>query len=278
MADLGLFNTLPVTAIGEHAVLLDGGVLGELSLPLAEAGELAVGDSVEVFVYRDNHDVFTPTITAPLVQRGQVGWLKIVEVNNSGAFAHWGPSKDLFIPFGEQQVPLREGDHALVMVYVDNQHRMAGSTRIDRRLDDDSEGFRVGQQVSVLIGDRTELGYKAIVENLCWGLLYASELEQTVRKGETHTAWVKFIRPDQKLDLTLNRMGYSQNKVDSVAQSILDKLAEHDGTLMLSDKSSPDVIQSLFGVSKKVFKQALGALYKQRRVELDGKSIKLVKK
>lgn len=129
--------------------------------------------------------------------------------------------------------------------------------------------------MSVLIGDRTELGYKAIVEHHYWGLLYGNELEQPVRKGETHLAYIKQLRADGKLDLTLSKPGYSRGKIDAVAEQIMATLAEHDGHIMLSDKSPPEAIKSVFGVSKKVFKQAVGALYKQRRITLDATGIRL---
>jgi predicted RNA-binding protein (virulence factor B family) len=275
MATLGQFDSLTVTDVTDHGVTLDGGELGELNYSSDAEESLEVGDELRVFVYHNNHGELATTTRAPLAELGQIAWMKIVEVNDSGAFAHWGLPKDLFIPFGEQQLPLREDSHSLVMVYIDNQGRITGSTRIDRRLEDDSSGFRVGQQVSVLIGDRTELGYKAIVDNRCWGLLYANELQQAVRKGETHSAYVKYVRPDGKLDLTLEKPGYSRDKIDGVAQRILAVLVEHDGHIMLSDKSPPEAIKSVFGVSKKVFKQAVGALYKQRRITLDGTSMSL---
>ena len=275
MARLGQFNTLTVDAIVGDSAVLDGGVLGDLSYT-PEGGALPEpGSEVSVFVYRNNHGELTTTTSAPRAQVGEIAWMQVLEVNSSGAFAHWGLPKDLFIPFGEQQFPLREGNHALVMVYLDNQHRITGTTRIDRHLDDDCHGMKAGQQVSVLIGDRTELGYKAIVNHQCWGLLYKNELEQPLHKGESHVAYIKQVRADGKLDLTLSKPGYSRGKIEEVANQILATLAEHDGKLMLSDKSSPAAIKALFGVSKKVFKQAVGALYKQRRITLDGKSMQL---
>jgi predicted RNA-binding protein (virulence factor B family) len=276
MAELGRFNHLVVTGVTDTGVLLDGGELGALGCTAGGEESPAVGDTLRVFVYRDNQGEPAASTDEPRAQVGEVAWLEIVEVNSSGAFADWGLPKDLFIPFGEQQTPLREGDHALVFVYLDNQQRITGSTRIDRWLEDQAAGFRLGQQVSALIGDRTELGYKVIVDKRCWGLLYSSDLATPVRKGETHVAYIRFVRPDGKLDLTLSRPGYNRDKIDAVAEKILETLAEHGGQVMLSDKSPPQAIMAVFGVSKKVFKQALGSLYKQRLIALEAKSIRLL--
>ncbi|MEP5764005.1 MAG: S1-like domain-containing RNA-binding protein [Halieaceae bacterium] len=218
-------------------------------------------------------DTSEPT---PLAQVGEVAWLRVVAVNEIGGFVDWGLPKDLFIPFAEQQQPLRVGSNVLVRVYVDNQGRSAGSTKLDHWLDDTSTEFKRGQEVSLIIADKTELGYKAVIDHHSWGLLYSSELPAPVRKGDQVTGYINRLRSDGKIDLSLVKPGYQRGRIDAVAEDILQKLAEHDGQLLLSDKSSPEVIKSVFGVSKKVFKQAVGALYKQRRIELDDKGMRLL--
>jgi predicted RNA-binding protein (virulence factor B family) len=209
---------------------------------------------------------------------GQVAWLEVVAVNQLGAFAAWGQPKDLFIPFAEQQHTLRKGQHVLVRVYQDNQNRFAGSTRIDHWIKDDASGLSVGEQVSLVIADRTELGLKAIINHRCWGLLYGNELFRTLRKGQVTEGYIKLIRPDNKIDLALDKPGFSKNRIDSLGQQIISQLQASGGQLALTDKSPPETIYATFGVSKRVFKQALGALYKQRLISLDSTGISLVER
>lgn len=207
---------------------------------------------------------------------GQVAWLRVVEVNSLGAFADWGMPKDLFIPFAEQQYPLTAGRHTLVRIYEDNQGRLAGSTRIDHWIKDVSPGLEQGQKVSLIIADRTELGFKAIINHEFWGLLYSSDLYRRIRKGEVMDGYIQRIRDDGKIDLTLNQPGFSKGKMDDVSARILAVLAENNGFLALSDKSPPSEIHAVLGVSKKVFKQAIGALYKQRVIALEGGGVRLL--
>ena len=225
---------------------------------------------------RDTEDKPAATSQRPIAEQGQVAWLEIVEVNQLGAFANRGLPKHLFIPFAEQQHTLRKGDHALVKVYLDNSNRPAGSTRIDHWVKDDASGFEVGQEVSLLIADRTDLGVKAVIDNRSWGLLYGNELFRDLRKGQLVTGYIKHIRSDGKIDLSLEKPGFSKGRLDSLALQILDRLKAAGGALPLTDKSPPEAIYATFGVSKKVFKQAIGALYKQRRITLHPDGIRLV--
>jgi predicted RNA-binding protein (virulence factor B family) len=277
MLEIGRFNHLVVTGTLASGTLLDGGNAGAIKLDSQLPAEhFRDGDEVCAFVYLDGTGSLAATTQQPLAQVGQVAWLKVVEVNEIGAFADWGLPKDLFIPFAEQQQELHVGQRVLVRAYLDNQHRIAGSTRIDHWISDDASGFVAGKQVSLIIADKTELGYKAVVNQSTWGLLYANELFKSVRKGQSMTGFVKAVRKDNKLDLSLEKPGYKQSKVDAVAEKILVALDEHEGHLLLSDKSPPEAIYAVFGVSKKVFKQALGLLYKQKRVILDSRGITLV--
>jgi predicted RNA-binding protein (virulence factor B family) len=214
----------------------------------------------------------------PIAQLGQVALMEIVTVNQLGAFAAWGLPKDLFIPFAEQQHTLRKGQHVLVKVYLDNQNRFAGSTRIDHWIKDDASGLRVGEQVSLVIADRTELGFKAIINHHCWGLLYGNELFRTLRTGQVTEGYIKQIRPDNKIDLTLDKPGFSKSRLETLGQQIISQLQANGGQLALSDKSPPEEIYATFGVSKSVFKQAIGALYKQRLIQLDSTGISLLER
>lgn len=277
MLKIGRFNLLEVTDSRANGVVLDGGDSRQVFLP-AQPGQATYqpGEQVEVFLYLDSDGLLAATTTKPLVEMGQVAWLQVVDVNQMGAFVDWGLPKDLFIPFAEQHHELRKGQHTLVKVYLDNQNRIAGSTRIDHWIDDDATGLQVGQQVSLVIADKTELGFKAVVNHCCWGLLYGNEVFQPLRKGQVVQGYVKQIRADNKVDLTLGKPGFSKGKIDAVGQQIINELQAQGGRLSLTEKSPPEDIYATFGVSKKVFKQALGALYKQRRVSLDTGSISLI--
>ena len=205
---------------------------------------------------------------------GQVVWLKVIEVNALGAFADWGQAKDLFIPFAEQQHPLTQGTHTLVKIYEDNQGRVAGSTRIDHWIKDTAAGLSRGQKVKLIIADRTELGFKAVINDSCWGLLYSNDLYRRIRKGEVVEGYIQNIRDDGKIDLSLNQPGFSKDKMDTASGKILDALEKNQGFLPLTDKSSPSDIHAAFGFSKKVFKQAIGTLYKRRVIVLEEEGIR----
>jgi hypothetical protein len=277
MLQIGQFNLLAVIDTRANGVVLDGGRSRQIFMPTAQDQvTYQPGEQVEVFIYLDANGRLAATTEKPLAQMGQVAWLEVVDVNQTGAFADWGLPKDLFIPYAEQQHALRKGQRTLVKVYLDNQNRIAGSTRIDHWIKDDASGFTVGEQVSLVIADRTEMGFKAVINHRCWGLLYANELFQAVRKGQVIDGYIKCIRADNKIDLSLNKPGFSKNKIDAVSQHIMRELQARDGRLPLTDKSPPKEIYATFGVSKKIFKQAIGALYKQRRINLDGDSINLI--
>jgi predicted RNA-binding protein (virulence factor B family) len=272
---LGEFNKLKAIAWHQSGLLLDDGQGGEILLKGDE--EHAVGDTVDAFIYLESSGDMAATTHAPLAAVGQIAWMRVVTVNEYGAFADWGLPRDLFIPFAEQKYTLNPQDHALVRVYLDNQNRIAGSTKLDRWIKDAAPHLKKGEQVSLIIADRTELGFKAVINQEFWGLLYKNELSETPRKGQCLDGYIKQVREDGRIDLSLVKPGYSRSKIDLVAEAILARLAEHDGQLMLTDKSSPEAIHAVFGVSKKVFKQAVGALYKQRRIQLDDSCIRLVK-
>jgi len=234
-----------------------------------------LGDTLEVFIYVDSEGHLAATTQIPLAQVGDVAWLKVVSVNYTGAFLDWGLAKDLLVPFSEQHHEMEVGKFYLVKVFLDEKNRIAATTKIDKWLADESVYFKAGQKVSLLIADQTELGVKAIVNNTHWGLLYKNELFQPVRKGQKLEGYIKQIREDHKIDLTLHQSGYG--KVISLTDRILTKLQENNGVLMLSDKSSPEAIYNTFGVSKKVFKQAIGALYKKKLIIIDDGGIRLVR-
>jgi predicted RNA-binding protein (virulence factor B family) len=277
MCDIGRFNELKVLEVGHYGVILDGGKTGRLTLSLKQCpASPTPGDIINAFIYLDTQGDPVPTTLRPAAELGQVAWLEVVEVNNLGAFADWGLTKDLFIPFAEQQYPLKKGGHTLVRVYLDNQGRLAGSTRIDHWIDDSSTSLKQGERVSLIIADKTELGFKAVINHECWGLLYGNELYRRIRKGQVMDGYIKQIREDGRIDLSVTQPGFSKEKMDGISTVILAALEENDGFLALTDKSPPPEIYAAFGVSKKVFKQAIGALYKQRRISLEDTGIRLL--
>lgn len=272
----GRFNQLTVLEVGSLGAILDGGDAGRLLLSLRECPEgLSPGDKLEVFIFLDSQGDPVPTTRQPAAEVEQVAWLEVVEVNELGAFVNWGLTKDLFIPFAEQQHPLRKGRNTLVKIYLDKQGRLTGSTRIDHWIQDEPENLNQGDKVSLMIADKTELGFKAIVNHQYWGLLYANELYQRVRKGQIVDGYIKRVRDDGKVDLTLNQPGFSKDKIEALTGLILTALNDNNGYLPLTDKSAPREIYASFNVSKKVFKQAIGALYKQRLIALEKDGIRL---
>lgn len=277
MLETGHFNQLKVLEIGAHAAILDGGPAGRLPLPLLQCPEgLVANDELEVFIYLDAEGDPVPTTTRPAAELGEVAWLEVVDVNDVGAFVDWGLPKDLFIPFAEQQHTLSKGSHTLVRIYLDNQGRLAGSTRLDHWIKDQAQGLKQGDKVSLVIAEKTELGFKAVINHEYWGLLYGNELYRRIHRGQLIDGYVKQVRDDGKIDLSLNQPGFSKDKMESVSSAILASLQEHDGFLPLTDKSPPPEIYAAFRVSKKVFKQALGALYKKRRIVLEDTGIRLI--
>ena len=275
MINIGKINKLNVVKKQGADVYLDNGTSGKVLLADKKmAANCQVGDTLEVFVYVDIEGHLTATTKMPLAQVDDIAWLKVVSLNYVGAFLDWGLPKDLLVPFSEQHHEMEVGRYYLVKVFLDDKNRIAATTKIDRFIADESVGFEVGQKVPLIIAEKTELGFKAIVNNTHWGLLYQNELFQTLRKGQKLDGYIKKVRDDQKIDLSLHHPGYG--KVVSLTDTILIKLKENDGVLMLSDKSPPEVIYAEFGVSKKVFKQAIGALYKKKSITIDKNAIRLI--
>ena len=170
---------------------------------------------------------------------------------------------------------MKPGNFTIVKVYLDNQGRPAGSTRIDHWIEDTATGLKVGEKVSLLVAEQTELGFKAIINHQFWGLLYSNELYRRIRRGQALDGYIQRIRDDGKIDLSLNQPGFNDSKIDGVAQKIVSQLNENSGFLGLTDKSPPPAIYAAFGVSKKVFKQAIGSLYKARKITIEAEGIRL---
>jgi len=274
MINIGKINKLNVVKQQGADVYLDNGKSGKVLLADKKLPEnCQVGDTLDVFVYVDSDGHLAATTKTPLAQVGDIAWLKVVSLNYVGAFLDWGLPKDLLVPFSEQYHEMEVGKSYLVKVFLDDKNRVAATTKIDKLLTDEADDFEVGQKVSLIIADKSDLGVKAIVNNTHWGMLYENELFQQVKKGQKLDGYIKQIREDHKIDLSLHQPGYG--KVESLTDKILTKLKANNGVLMLSDKSPPEDIYAAFGVSKKVFKQAIGALYKDKLISIDKSGIRL---
>lgn len=264
MLQIGYPSELSVTERNRTTVILDGRELGPVSLPATEAQSAELGDTLNVFLYTDSRGSPLATTSQPLVTRDQCASLKVVDITSAGAFLDWGLEKNLLLPFAEQRRPVDIGRYETVLVYLDNSGRLAASSRLDHHIPETADDFRPWQQVSLLIFQRTDLGLKAVVDNRALGLLYKEELFQSVRVGETHQGYIKRVRYDGRIDLS---MQLRNEKIQpELTDRILQYLENNQGVCTLSDKSSPESIQALFQVSKKNFKKTLSTLYKDRKI------------
>lgn len=271
----GRYNTLKVVKYVDFGVYLDGGELGEILLPARYVPEeCEVGQDLEVFLYLDSEDRIIATTEKPYAQVGEFAWLKAVAVNNIGAFLDWGLMKDLLVPYREQKMSMVAGKSYLVYIYLDpDSGRIAGSARVEKFLDNVLPEYQAGEEVSLIVESESDLGYNAIINNLHRGILYHDELPGPLKKGDRLRAFIKKVRDDNKIDLSLYRPGYAQ--VDGVAMNILEVLKKAGGFLPLTDKSDAAMIFDYFAISKKVFKKAIGSLYKQRLISLEEKGIRV---
>ena len=267
MAIIGKRNILSVIRAASPGLYLDGGTLGEILLPGRYIpADLKPKDKLDVFVYRDSEDRLVATTETPLAMVGEFAYLKVVSIHQRvGTFLDWGLPKDLLLPFREQESPLRVGDRVIVYVRMDEKtNRILATTRLNRCYSKDTPAYRDGQPVNLLILNRTPLGYNAIVENAHRGLLYHDNLAGPLLVGQKMKGFVRTIRPGGKIDLRLDASGYK--RVAGLTDRIVEALEQNGGKLMFDDDSSPDSIRETFSVSKKAFKQALGKLYKARRI------------
>lgn len=276
MLNIGNYNTLRIIKILSFGAYLDGGEGKEILLPTRYVPNGAqVGDEVEVFIYHDNEGRLIATTLHPKAVVGEFAFMQVKSVNTTGAFLDWGLMKDLLVPYKEQKLTMREGKWYLVYVRLDHvTGRIMASARIEKFLNNIPPKYKFNQEVDLLVADDTEIGYKVIVNNLHWGMVYHNQVFQRLEKGEHLKGYVKEIREDDKLDISLAPLGYQ--KVDGVAQTILQALQVQNGFLPVHDKSDPEVIYSLFRCSKKAFKQAIGALYRQHRIALEPDGIRLI--
>ncbi len=272
---LGKYNQLEVVKFVDFGLYLNGGDDGEILLPKRYIPEgTKEGDLLNVFLYLDNEERLVATTQTPLIQVGEFGYLEVSWVNQYGAFLNWGLMKDLFVPFREQKMRMVQGKSYIVYCYQDEESfRLMASAKVDKFLSKDRPPYEAGEQVNILIWQKTELGFKAIVENKYAALLYDSEIFQPLHTGMQLKAFVKQVREDGKIDLILQKAG--PRKVDDFAETLLKYIREHNGFTSFNDKSDAEEIYQTFGVSKKTFKKAVGELYKMRLIILQPDGIRL---
>jgi len=277
MAVIGKRNILSIVRASAPGLYLDGGELGEILLPGRYIPrDLAPKDKLDVFVYRDSEDRLVATTETPHAMVGEFAYLKVISVNRQiGAFLDWGLAKDLLLPFREQDIPVRAGQRVVVCVCLDvKTDRILATTRLNRHLNRETPAYRNGQPVNFLITGKTPLGYNAIVENAHRGLLYHDNLAAPLEAGQKLKGFVRTVRPGGKIDLSLDASGYK--RVAALTDQIVQALERSGGHLNFDDDSSPEAIRQKFGVSKKAFKQALGKLYKARRIRFQNPGIELL--
>lgn len=273
--ELGKFNLLEVVKTVDFGVYLDGHEDGEILLPTRYVPEgCQPGDQLNVFIYLDNEERLIATTLQPRVQVGEFACLEVAWVNEFGAFLDWGLMKDLFCPFREQKMKMAKGRRYVIHAHLDDEsYRIMASAKVERYLSKDIPPYKPGQEVPVMIWQRTDLGYKVIVDNRYSGLVYQNEVFSPVEIGDHLTAYVKQVRPDGKIDLSLQKYGAA--KVGDFATQFLDYLKAHNGFTPLGDKSAAEDIYNTFGVSKKTFKKTVGELYKKREIVIKEDGISL---
>lgn len=276
MAQIGYLNTLKVVKEVEFGVYLDGGQLGEILLPKRYVPEgLAVGQKMEVFIHLDSQDRLVATTDKPMAQLGEVAFLQVSDVNRTGAFMSWGMPKDLFVPFAEQRVPMEVGRSYCVFLYLDNSGRIAASSKLSLHLKETNDNFKSGQAVKLMVVSRSDLGYTALIDGTHLGLIHNSDILQPLRMGQKMQGYIKGIRPDRKINLTLQKQG--SEAYDELAQMIMIDLEANGGTSTITDSSSPEEIFQRFRVSKARYKKALGKLFKAKKILITKQQISLNK-
>lgn len=273
---LGQKNLLKAVWKVDFGMYLEGDDEGKILLPTRYVPEdLEVGDEIEVFVYLDNEERRVATTLEPKAMVGDFAYLEVAWVNEFGAFLDWGLMKDLFCPFREQKKRMETGRSYIVHVHLDEEsYRIMASAKVEKWLENDTSPLSVGDKVSALIWQKTDLGFKAIIENKYGALLYDSQVFKDIHTGDRVDAYITKIRPDGKIDIALQPSG--RQHTEDFAEQLLHYLQYRGGRCRLGDKSSAEEIKEQFGVSKKTYKRAIGDLYKRRLITITEDGIELV--
>ena len=273
---LGAFNRLTIVKEVDFGLYLDGGDEGEILLPRRYVpATYKIGDEIDVFLYLDQDERLVATTEQPLAQVGDFAYLECSWVNEYGAFLNWGLMKDLFCPFREQKKRMEIGSSYIVYVTIDEEsYRMMASAKVEHFLSKDKPPYKAGDEVQILVWQKTDLGFKAIIDNAYAGLIYRDQIFKYVHTGDRMKAYVANVRPDGKIDLTLQHTGRQQTL--DFSETLLTYLHEHGGSCDLGDKSDAEEIKARFEVSKKVYKKAIGDLYRRRLITITDGGIHLV--
>jgi uncharacterized protein len=274
--EIGRYNTLEMLRTTSVGAFLGDKEGNDVLLPTKWIPEgTQIGDILNVFVYTDSEDRPIATTLTPHAVVNEFGFMRVNDVNDVGAFLDWGIEKDLLVPYREQRMKMQEGRSYVVYLYFDiTTGRVAASNRLNRFLDNDSLTVKEGDEVALLVYERTELGYKVIINHLHTGVVYGNEVIRPLNVGEKHVGYVRKVREDNKLDISLQPIGYAA--VEPNSQRILDLLKATKGFLPFTDRTDPEIIRQKLGMSKKVFKKAVGLLYRERRINIEDNGIRLV--
>ncbi|HQQ13174.1 MAG TPA: S1-like domain-containing RNA-binding protein [Bacteroidales bacterium] len=273
----GKMNRLTIDHIEPHGAYLADLEGNQILLPTKWLPRKAkTGDTIEVFIYFDSEDRPIATIHKPLAQIGEIAFLQAADVNNVGAFLEWGPEKQLLVPFREQKARMEPGRRYLVYLYTDSEtNRIAASAKIENFIDKEPVDYQEGQEVEIVLWDKTDLGFKAVIENKHQGLIYENEVFERLSRGLKRKAYISKLREDGKIDLRLQPPGYE--KIDNMAEKILTRLKFNNGYLPLSDKSDAEDIYDSLEMSKKNFKKAIGQLFKKQLIIIEENGIRLIR-
>lgn len=275
MLQIGRFNELKVEKEVDFGIYLQSEE-GEILMPSKYIPEgTKPGDFINAFIYKDSEDRLIATTLVPAAQVGEFAALRVKDVNQTGAFLDWGLEKDLLVPHSEQHKRMKPGEIHIVKVVLDPKtNRIIAVSRLGGFFSKDLSGFSPGMEVDLMIYEFTDLGIMAIVNNQYRGMLYRNEVFKELRIGDRMKGYIKKVRDDGKLDLTLKKFGYRE--VENTRDIVLNKLKENNGSLPYSDHSSPEEIKRVFQMSKKIFKKTIGGLYKAGLIEIreDGISLK----
>lgn len=275
MVQVGKFNDLKLLRFTDKGAILDGEESGDILLPRKYLKDwMSEGEIIHVFVYPDTKDQLVGTREKPYAQVGDFAFLNVELVNNAGAYLDWGVARNLFVPMREQRARMNEeGTYLVHIVYNENTQRIFGTAKYDKYIDKTKPPYEVGDAVEILIAAQTELGFKTIIDNRYAGMLYANELFDTMELGQICTAYIKRIRDDFKIDLSLSKIGFT--RVEDFADELYERIVERGGFVAINDKSDAESIYEMFGVSKKTFKKALGTLYRKRMISITENGVQL---
>jgi predicted RNA-binding protein (virulence factor B family) len=277
MIEVGKVNRLEVVRESDHGLFLQARDDGDILLPKAyvDLDTMSIGSLVEVFVYTDSEDRPVATTKMPYAKLGEYGYFTVVDYKSYGAFVNWGLPKDLFVPLSQQKEYFTIGKKYILRVCLDEQTgRLYGTQKIGKWLSRDMKGLHPNREMELFVIAKTPMGYKVVADNLYEGMLFENEIFEPIAVGDRKKGYIKQVRKDFKLDLSLQKLGMSNNQ-EGLEAKLLEVLRSRGGQIALTSKSDADEIRAVFGMSKKNFKRALNALSEKKRILLDEKGFSL---